>query len=49
MEFAAAKVVVIVESGGADAVAIADMIHYKRKSLNQIREEVNSARLMLDP
>jgi cyclase len=39
----------VVEVGGADAVAIADMIHYKRKSLNQIREEVNSARLMLDP
>jgi cyclase len=39
----------VVEIGGADAVAIADMIHYKRKSLNHIREEVNSARLMLDP
>jgi hypothetical protein len=38
----------VVESGGAEAVARADMSHYKRKSLNQIRQEFELTRSMLD-
>lgn len=39
----------VVEIGGADAVAIADTIHYKRKSLTDIRAEAIAAGLTLDP
>lgn len=38
----------VVKDGGADAIAVADVIHYKRKTLRQIREEAIAAGIPLD-
>ena len=32
-----------IEEGGADAIAMADILHYERSTINLIREEANKA------